>query len=84
MGDILLILYLYATPKGIKLCIIRTGDKQRNADLSSENTLTRITTSNPFRAGNCTNSQLISTCVESDWPVENSAEPGWRERSTGK
>ena len=74
MGDILLILYLYATPKEIKLCIIPTGDKQRNADLSSENTLTRITTSNPFRAGNYTDSQLISMCVESDWSVENSAE----------
>ena len=56
MGDILLIPYLYATPKGIKLCIIPTGDKQRDADLSSESILTRITASNPFRAGNCTDS----------------------------
>ena len=74
MGDILLILYLYATLKGIKLCIIPTGGKQRNADLSSENTLTRITTSNPFRAGNWTDSQLISMCGESDWSVEDSVE----------
>lgn len=74
MGDILLILYLYATLKETKLCIIPTDDKQRNADLSSENTLTRITTSNPFRAGNCTDSQLISMYVESGWSVENSAE----------
>ena len=64
MGDILLILYLDATPKGIKLCIIPTGD----------NILTRTTTSNPFRAGNYTDSQLISMCVASDWSVENSAE----------
>ena len=39
-----------------------------------KNTLTRITTSNPFRAGNYTDSQLISMCVESDWSVEKSAE----------
>lgn len=61
-------------PRESNCVLFRLMTNRENADLSSKNTLTRITTSNPFRAGNCTDSQLISMCVESGWSVETSAE----------